>query len=58
MKFENLKYDLNDLFENPPAFNEPLLKYDNVYEYEKDYENPIALSTGLISLSKQKLMQA
>jgi hypothetical protein len=31
VKFENLKYDLNDLFENPPAFNEPLLKYDNIY---------------------------
>ena len=37
VKFCNLKYDLDALFENTPAFNEPLPKFDNIYDYEKDY---------------------
>lgn len=47
-----MKYDLNELFENPPPFNEPLLKFDNIYDYQKDYENPVFLSTGMLSISK------
>lgn len=47
-----MKYNLNELFENTPAFNEPLPKFDNIYDYEKDYENPNALSSGMLSLTK------
>lgn len=33
VKFQNLKYDLKDLFENQPAFNEPLPLYNMMHDY-------------------------
>jgi hypothetical protein len=33
VKFENLKYDLTELFESQPAFDEPLPLYNMMYDF-------------------------
>ena len=37
VKFSRLRYNLEDLFENPPVFDAPLINYQN--ETENDEEN-------------------